>query len=139
MKKIILSLAIIVSVSGCRSESNEETSSTITETTAQTSSTLVKLNVLNSQNMVQKDIVVMMFKSKVTSANNLPNIEKQATSDGNGLATFDLSAYITSNIATTYYFEAFKKDGNSYVWVSKTHPEVSIKKGQQTTTSIVVN
>ena len=81
----------------------------------------------------------MMFKTKVTSASNLPTIEKQATSDANGLATLDLSSYITSNIAATYYFEAFKKEGSNLVWVSKTHPEISIKKNQQVTTSIIVN
>jgi len=140
MKKIILAVAIsILFTTSCRSESNEETNSTETETTAQTASTLVKLSVLNSQNIAQKDIVIMMFKTQVTSANNLPSIEKQATSDATGLATLDLSNYITSNIPTTYYFEAFKKDGNNYMWISKTHPEISIKKNQQITTSIVVN
>ncbi len=139
MKKTFYAFLIASLLFSCRSESTEESSSSETETSTQTSTTLVKMNVLNSQNVVQKDIVIMMFKSKVTSANNLPTIEKQATSDINGLATLDLSSYITSNIATTYYFEAFKKDGNNYTWVSKTHPEISIKKGQQTTTSIVVN
>lgn len=139
MKKIIYTFAVFALLKSCRSESTEETTSTQTETSTQTSSTLVKMNVLNSQNIAQKDIVIMMFKSKVTSANNLPTIEKQATSDISGLATLDLSSYITSNLATTYYFEAFKKDGNNYTWISKTHPEISIKKGQQITTSIVVN
>ena len=139
MKKLIYSLALFSLLVSCRSESTEESSSTETETSTQTSSTLVKMNVLNSQNIAQKDIIVMMFKTKVTSASNLPTIEKQANSDANGLATLDLSNYITSNIATTYYFEAFKKDGNNYTWISKTHPEILIKKGQQTTTSIVVN
>jgi len=139
MKKLILTFATLALMASCRSESSEETSSTETETTTQNSSTFVKMNVVNSQNVAQKDIVVMMFKTKVTSASNLPTIEKQITSDASGLANFDLSAYITSNIATTYYFEAFKKDGSNFVWVSKTHPEISIKKNQQTTTSIVVN
>ena len=139
MKKLILTLAVVGLIVSCRSESTEETNSTESETSTQTSSTLVKMNVLNSQNIAQKDIIVMMFKTKVTSASNLPTIEKQANSDANGLATLDLSNYITSNIATTYYFEAFKKDGNNYTWISKTHPEILIKKGQQTTTSIVVN
>lgn len=139
MKNTFYAFLIASLLINCRSESTEESSSTETETSTQSSSTLVKMNVLNSQNMAQKDIVVMMFKSKITSVNNLPTIEKQATSDISGLATLDLSSYITSNIATTYYFEAFKKDGNNYIWVSKTHPEISIKKGQQTTTSIVVN
>lgn len=139
MKKSIYTFALVSLLTSCRSESNEETNSTEIETSTQTSSTLVKMNILNSQNIAQKDIIVMMFKTKVTSTSNLPNIEKQATSDSNGLAAFDLSTYITSNIATTYYFEAFKKDGNNYVWISKTHPEISIKKNQQVTTSIVVN
>lgn len=139
MKKILYTFAIFTLLTSCRSESTEETNSTETETSTQTSSTLVKMNVLNSQNIAQKDIVVMMFKTKVTSASNLPAIEKQATSDANGLATLDLSSYITSNIAATYYFEAFKKEGSNLVWISKTHPEISIKKNQQVTTSIVVN
>lgn len=139
MKKLILTFATLALMASCRSESSEESNSMETETSTQTSSTLVKMNVSNSQNIAQKDIVVMMFKAKVTSATNLPTIEKQVTSDSNGLANFDLSAYITSNIPTTYYFEAFKKDGNNYIWVSKTHPEISIKKNQQVTTSIVVN
>jgi len=139
MKKIIYSLAIISLIVSCSSESDEATSSTDTQTTTQSSGTMVKMNVVNSQNIAQKDIVVMMFKSKVTSANNLPTVEKQATSDTNGLAILDLSNYITSNIATTYYFEAFRKSGNDYTWISITHPEIQIKKGQQTTTSIVVN
>ena len=139
MKKLILIFATVILIAGCRSESSEETSSTETETTTQTSTTAVKMNVVNSQNTPQKDIIVMMFKTKLTSASNLPPIEKQVTSDANGLANFDLSTYITSTIATTYYFEAFKKDGSNYAWVSKTHPEISIKKNQQTTTSIVIN
>lgn len=139
MKKIIYIFIIFALFIGCRSESTEETNSTETETSTQTSPTLVKMNVLTSQNIVQKDVVVMMFKTKVTSAGNLPNIEKQAISDANGLATLDLSGYITSDIAATYYFEAFKKDGNNFIWISKTHPEISIRKNQQITTSIVVN
>ena len=139
MKKLIYSLALFSLLVSCRSESTEESSSTETETSTQTSPTLVKMNVLNSQSVAQKDVVVMMFKTKVTSASNLPTIEKQATSDANGLATLDLSSYITSNIAATYYFEAFKKEGSNLVWVSKTHPEISIKKNQQVTTSIIVN
>lgn len=139
MRKIILALALAVLFTGCRSESTEETSFTSEESNTQTSATTVKMNVLNLQNVPQKDIVVMMFKTKVTSENILPNIEKQVTSDANGLANFDLSTYITSNVATTYYFEAFKKEGNNYVWISKTHPEISIKKNQVTTTSIIIN
>ena len=67
MKKLIYSLALFSLLVSCRSESTEESSSTETETSTQTSPTLVKMNVLNSQSVAQKDVVVMMFKTKVTS------------------------------------------------------------------------
>lgn len=139
MKKALYIIAIASLVFSCRSESTEENTSSSSSSSTQTSTTSVRMSVINSQNVTQKDIVVMMFKTKPTSSTNLPNIEKQVISDTNGLANFDLSTYITSDIAVTYYFEAFKKEGNNYVWISKTHPEIAIKKGQQTTTSIVVN
>lgn len=139
MKKALFVLAMATLLTSCRSDSAEESSSSTSETQTQTTQTAVKFTVLNSQNVLQKDIVIMMFKTKITSGNNLPNIEKQVVSDVNGLANFDLSTYITSNIPTKYYFEAFKKVGNNYTWVSKTHPEIDIKKNTQTTTSIIIN
>ena len=139
MKNIILFFTLVATLASCRSESNEVSGSSETETTSQSTSTLVKMNVINSQNVVQKDIVIMMFKTKVSSGSNLPTIEKEAVSDANGLAKIDLSDYISSNIAQIYFFEAFKKVGNNYVWVSKTHPEIEIKKNSQVTTSIIIN
>lgn len=140
MKKITLVIFVSLMSLNCgRTDDSSSSSSSSSSTTTQTTKTSVKLNVINSQNIAQKDIVVMMFKTKVTSATNLPNIEKQVTSDVNGLADFDLTSYITSETTQKYYFEAFKKNGNSLVWVSIIHPEIDIKKNTQITTSIIVN
>lgn len=140
MKKIFFLSALLSLSINCSSSDDEvSTSETSTTTTTQSTSTAVKMNVVNAQNVKQPNITVMMFKTKVTTTTNLPTIEKQVVSDSNGLANFDLSSYITSNIAQDYYFEAFKKEGNNYVMISTTHPVISIKKNNQVTTSIVVN
>lgn len=138
MKKIFLLTTITLFFLSCSRDENSSSSSSST-TNTQTTTTSIKMNIVNAQNVPQSNVIVMMFKSKVTSSANLPAIEKQVTSDSNGLANFDLSTYITSDIPTTYYFEAFRQQGNNLVWVSTIHPEISIKKNTQVTTSIIVN
>lgn len=138
MKKVLI-LAITALLSFSCSRTDESSSSSTSTSTQTTTSTSVKMNVVNAQSVPQANVIVMMFKTKVTSSSNLPNIEKQVTSDSNGLANFDLSSYITSDIATTYYFEAFRQQGSNLVWVSTIHPEIQIKKNTQVTTSIIVN
>ena len=125
MKKIFLLTTITLFFLSCSRDENSSSSSSST-TNTQTTTTSIKMNVVNAQNVPQSNVIVMMFKSKVTSSANLPAIEKQVTSDSNGLANFDLSTYITSDIPTTYYFEAFRQQGNNLVWVSTIHPEISI-------------
>ena len=108
MKKIFLLTTITLFFLSCSRDENSSSSSSST-TNTQTTTTSIKMNVVNAQNVPQSNVIVMMFKSKVTSSANLPAIEKQVTSDSNGLANFDLSTYITSDIPTTYYFEAFRQ------------------------------
>ena len=138
MKKILLLAPFALTLINCSRTDESSTDSTTTSTT-QTTQTSVKMNVVNSQNQKQPGIIVMMFKTKVTNSSNLPTIEKQVISDANGLANFDLSSYISSDINQKYYFEAFKLQNNNYVWISTTHPEIDIKKNTQITTSIIVN
>ena len=138
MKKILLLALFALTLINCSRTDESSTDSTTTSTT-QTTQTSVKMNVVNSQNQKQPGIIVMMFKTKVTNSSNLPTIEKQVISDANGLANFDLSSYISSDINQKYYFEAFKLQNNNYVCISTTHPEIDIKKNTQITTSIIVN
>ena len=101
MKKIFFLSALLSLSINCSSSDDEVSTSetSTTTTTTQSTSTAVKMNVVNAQNVKQPNITVMMFKTKVTTTTNLPTIEKQVVSDSNGLANFDLSSYITSNIA----------------------------------------
>ena len=80
-----------------------------------------------------------MFDQPVTSANELPPIKKQITTDSNGLAYFDLTSMITSTTPTKYYFEAFVQNGTDYIWKSVSHYNVNLSKGTMATSSIIVN
>lgn len=139
MKKILFLISFSFLALSCSRTEEMTSSSSSQQSSTQTTSTSVKMNVINSQNVAQPNVIVMMFKTKVTNSTALPAIEMQVTSDSNGLANFDLSKYITSDLPTVYYFEAFRKQGNNYVWVSTIHPEITIKKNTQVTTSIIVN
>lgn len=139
MKKLLFLSIFTLNLISCSRTDETSSSSSSSSTTTQTAATTVKFNVINAQNAPQPNVIVMMFKTKVTNSSNLPPIEKQATSDSNGKANFELSSYITSDVTTTYYFEAFRQQGNNLVWVSTIHPEISIKKNTQVTTSIIVN
>ncbi len=138
MKKIFFLFTLSIFLLSCeRSETvTTETSETGSSTT-QTTTTSVKMNVINSNNVPQAGVVVMMFREKVTSQQALPAIVKEATSDANGLAYFDLSTTLNAD-EEVFYFEAFRKNGNNYTWVSTIHPVLTIKKNTQRITSIIV-
>jgi len=114
------------------------TSSSSTNTNEPTE-TWVKLTVIDLQGNKKPGYTVMMFSNPVTSGNALPTILIQVTTDANGLAYFDLNTFITSPVAQTYYFEAFIKSGQNYLWESISHPSHSLKKGTRVTGSIIVN
>lgn len=138
MKKIIFLFTLSLFLLSCdRSETVTTETSTTGSSTTQTTTTSVKMNVINSNSVPQAGVVVMMFREKVTSQQALPVIVKEATSDANGLAYFDLSTTLNAN-EEVFYFEAFRKNGNNYTWVSTIHPVLTIKKNTQTTTSIIV-
>lgn len=139
MRKILTIATLLVIFIGCSRTDESSSTESSSSSSSQTTNTTVKMNVVNAQSVPKSGITVMMFKTKVVTNAPLPNIEKQVVSDANGLANFDLESYITSNIPQTYYFEAFTKQGNNWVLVSTIHPEIQIKKGTQTTTSIIVN
>jgi hypothetical protein len=138
MKKTILSVFVLLFIGvSCTKEDETSTSETNNQTTQ--TQTWVKLTALTSSNVPKPNYIVMMFDQPVTSSSVLPLIKKQVTTDANGLAYFDLNTMITSDIATTYYFEAFVQDGQNYIWKSITHPTFSLKKGTMGTSSIIVN
>jgi len=138
MKKTILSVFVLLFIGvSCTKEDETSTSETNNQTTQ--TQTWVKLTALTSSNVPKPNYIVMMFDQPVTSSSALPLIKKQVTTDANGLAYFDLNTMITSDIATTYYFEAFVQDGQNYIWKSITHPTFSLKKGTMGTSSIIVN
>lgn len=138
MKKIIFLFTLSLFLLSCdRSETVTTETSTTGSSTTQTTTTSVKMNVINSNSVPQAGVVVMMFREKVTSQQALPVIVKEATSDANGLAYFDLSTTLNAD-EEVFYFEAFRKNGNNYTWVSTIHPVLTIKKNTQRTTSIIV-
>lgn len=138
MKKIFFLFTLSLFLLSCdRSETVTTETSTTGSSTTQTTTTSVKMNVINSNSVPQAGVVVMMFREKVTSQQALPVIVKEVTSDANGLAYFDLSTTLNAN-EEVFYFEAFRKNGNNYTWVSTIHPVLTIKKNTQTTTSIIV-
>lgn len=141
-KKILtFSLAgglLLSSLACSRTDSSETESSSNTSTT--TTNTWVKLTATTSSGINKPNYIIMMFDQPVNSANSLPPIIKQVTTDSNGLAYFDLNSMVTSTTPKTYYFEAFISNGSGgYTWKSVTHYNVSIVKGTMSTSSIIVN
>lgn len=136
LKISILALISIFTIS-CSKEDNS--SSTNSEVIIDHTSTWVKHTVMNLQGVAKPGLRVMMFKSAVSGTSTLPPIEKEVISDANGLAYFDLTTTVTSDVAVKYYFEVFKTTTNGMTWESITHPNYDLKKGTMVTSSIIVN
>lgn len=139
MKKLITTLVLVSVVLISCSKSSNSSSNNNSNTSTTQSDTWVKLNIVNAAGAPVSGYKVMMFKSPVTSVSALPTIEREVTSDANGLAFFDLKTQITSDVPVRYYFEAFIQTGTGYTWESVTHYNVELKKGTQATSSIIVN
>lgn len=130
MKKIYYLLLMVLPLFTMTSCSDDD-SETVTETG-------VTLNVVTASGEIKPNYIVMMFEEPVELGEPLPEILMQVTSNSEGVAVFELDDCITSEVAKTYYFEAFTENTNSYTWESVTHPSFELKKGRKVTSTIVV-
>jgi hypothetical protein len=137
LKATILALVTIFTISCSKDESSNTTDESSSSTTQ--SQTWVKLTAITTAGVPKANYKIMMFKTQPTTTTALPTIEKEVTTDANGLAYFDLNTMITSTIPATYYFEAFVQTGADYTWKSVTHYNVNLSKGTMATSSIIVN
>lgn len=141
MKKIVFIFSMALAIIGCREESTHETSTSSSSTSSTvTTTTSAKITVLKSPNSTpQKNISVLMFKSKPSITEALPTILKEVVTNDKGEAVFDLSSMITSSTGEKFYFGAFRKSGDSYVLLSTYFPERVIKKNSVISTVIPIN
>ncbi|VDH03656.1 hypothetical protein [Bergeyella zoohelcum] len=143
MKKVLLVFSMAFAIIGCREETAHETSTSSSSTSSTiTTTTSAKITVLKSSNSTpQKNISVLMFKSKpsITGNQALPTILKEVVTNDKGEAIFDLSSMVTSSTGEKFYFGAFRKSGDSYVLLSTYFPERVIKKNSVISTVIPIN
>lgn len=141
MKKIVFIFSMALAIIGCREESTHETSTSSSSTSSTvTTTTSAKIMVIKSQdNTPQKNISVLMFKSKPSITEALPTILKEVVTNDKGEAVFDLSSMVTSSTGEKFYFGAFRKSGDSYVLLSTYFPERVIKKNSVISTVIPIN
>lgn len=142
MKTSILKTVVLILVSIFTFSCTSDDSSSSTETggtSITTSNTWVKLTAVSTTGITKPNYKILMFSSPPSTTAPLPPILKEATTDANGLAFFDLNAMITSTTPTTYYFEAFTETSTGYTWRSISHYNVSLHKGTMATSSIIVN
>lgn len=140
MKKIVFIFSMALAIIGCREESTHETSTSSSSTSSTvTTTTSAKITVLKSPNSTpQKNISVLMFKSKPSITEALPTILKEVVTNDKGEAVFDLSSMVTSSTGEKFYFGAFRKSGDSYVLLSTYFPELTIKKNAISSTYIII-
>ena len=140
MKIITLPLCFFL-ISFCLSCSTEE--ETFTESSSSSSETTTPtqlfLKVINENSVPKANYTVLMFEEPVDITEPLPPIEMRATSNGEGVAQFDLDDYLGASESKLLYFEAFIEQPNgNLVLKSITHPELIIEKNTKRTTSILV-
>lgn len=140
MKKIVFIFSMAFAIIGCREESTHETSTSSSSTSSTvTTTTSAKITVLKSPNNTpQKNISVLMFKSKPSITEALPTILKEVVTNDKGEAVFDLSSMVISSTGEKFYFGAFRKNGDSYVLLSTYFPELTIKKNAISSTYIII-
>ena len=139
MKKIALILSITLAITGCREETTHETSTSSSSSSIVTTTTSAKITILKkTNNTPQKNISVLMFKSKpsLTGSQVLPTILKEVITNDKGEAVFDLSSMVTSSTGEKFYFGAFRKNGDNYELLSNHFPEVNVKKNSISSTYI---
>lgn len=132
--------AVIVAlfIFGCSKDNT--TTETSSSSSSSTSNTWVKMTAISATGTPKPNYIIMMFDQPFNPNNTQPlTAVKQATTDVNGLAYFDLSTIVTSTTPKKYYFEAFLSNGTNYSLKSVTHPSEDLSKGTMFTTSIIVN
>ena len=137
LKTTLLAIFFIAVAFSCSSDDSSTT--TTTGGTITVTNTWVKLTAINANGDAKPNYIIMMFDAPLVINQPLPPILKQVTTDANGLGYFDLNTMITSTTKQTYYFEAFFETENGYALRSISHPEIDLKKGSMSTTSIIVN
>ncbi|SDE04513.1 hypothetical protein SAMN05421544_102160 [Riemerella columbipharyngis] len=122
----------------CRKEESTTSTSSSSSTEIIKTSTSAKITVLHENGSTQEGVVVLMFDAKVETDKPLPRILKEAVTDSNGLAYFDL-AFFESSEGQTFYFAGFTKNSDdSYSLIGKNQPAFTLKKGHVYSSEIVI-
>ncbi len=126
-KFLFIALSVMFIMQSCEKEESKTTANTATEV-------VIVLEDINNNNKPKEGYYVMMF-NKPFDINNAKSIKSVKTGK-DGMATFNLEDLVTDK--KTFYFEAFKKQGNTYVQKSLARTKVEVSKHQSIKTNIPV-
>ena len=137
LKMSVFAIATLFAISCSKDEKSSTSESS--STSVNIVNTTAKITVANTSNVGRPNYIVMVFDQQFSTTAALPPILIQATTDANGLATFDLKNIVTNTTPKFYYFEAFVSTATGYELKTISRTKLSLVAGTSLTTGLIAN